>query len=95
MHVRVYKARVAEVGCILCHHLRLGHTLPSLHHIREGQGLSQRASDWLVVPLCWEHHQGDTGLHGLGKSGFYTKYKLDELDLLAMTIERVMKEGET
>lgn len=75
----------------MCHFLRLGHTPPSLHHVREGQGMSQRASDWLVVPLCREHHQGSTGWHGLGKDGFYRRYKLDEMDLLAMTLERVME----
>lgn len=92
MNIYEYNARVASVGCILCHHLRLGHTNPSLHHLREGRGLSQRGSDWLVVPLCREHHQGATGFHGLGKSGFFTRYKLDELDLLAMTVEMIMRE---
>lgn len=91
MHVLEYKSRVAEVGCVLCHHLGLGHTQPTLHHVRDGQGLSQRASDWLVVPLCSEHHLGASGFHGLGQSGFYTRYKLSELHLLAMTIQRVME----
>jgi hypothetical protein len=48
--------------------------------------MSQRASDFLVVPLCREHHQGKTGIHG---GQFYQLYKLDELDLLAMTLEVV------
>lgn len=62
-----------------------GHT--QVHHIREGQGASQRADDMLTVPLCWGHHLGPQGLHGLGRKGFYTRYKLDELDLLARTME--------
>lgn len=82
-----YKSRVAALGCILCRHFDRGETPASLHHVREGQGLSQRASDYLVVPLCGECHQGSSGLHGLGTRGFYNRYKLDELDLLAMTIE--------
>lgn len=81
--------RVAEHGCILCHHLDLGNTPATIHHIREGQGGGQRSSDYLAVPLCKEHHQGSSGLHGLGTRGFYQRYKLDELDLLAMTIEAV------
>ena len=79
--------RVASIGCILCMHLDLGETPAQLHHIREGQGMSQRASNFLVVPLCPEHHQGNSGVHGLGERGFYTRYKLSELDLLAMTLE--------
>jgi len=36
----------------------------SLHHIRKGQGLSQRAPHFLAIPLFWECHQGDNGIHG-------------------------------
>jgi hypothetical protein len=93
MNVKDWKSKVAKVGCILCRHLDLGETPASLHHVREGQGLSQRATDWLTIPLCPEHHQGKSGLHGLGTRGFYNRYKLDELDLLAFTIEAVAKEG--
>jgi hypothetical protein len=84
---RKHMGRVAELGCVLCRHLGLGVTPAEVHHVREGQGLSQRAEHWLTVPLCPEHHRGDSGLHGLGVKGFYTRYKLDELDLLAFTIE--------
>ncbi len=60
-----------------------------VHHVREGQGASQRAQDTLTVPLCEEHHTGSNGIHGLGRKGFYSRYKLDELDLLAMTLEEL------
>ena len=53
--------------------------------------MGQRSSDWLVVSLCREHHQGASGWHVLGKSGFFTRYKKDEMDLLALTIEGVMR----
>lgn len=81
--------RIKEHGCILCHHLGLGQTPADAHHVREGQGMSQRAPDHLAIPLCKEHHQGSSGLHGLGTRGFYQRYRLDELDLLAMTIQEV------
>lgn len=92
MTAKEWKARVAQGACVMCRHLdllQLGRT--HLHHAREGQGLSQRASDWLVIGLCQEHHQGKTGWHGLGKMGFYGKNKLDEFDLLAMTIAQTLK----
>jgi hypothetical protein len=78
---------VASLGCILCRHLGQGETPAAVHHLREGQGMSQRASNWLTIPLCPEHHQGGSGLHGLGTRAFEARYRLSELDLLAMTIE--------
>lgn len=82
---------VANLGCVLCKHLGHEGTPAEIHHIREGQGMSQRASNFLVVPLCPEHHRGNSGVHGLGERGFYTRYKLSELDLLAMTIEQLAR----
>ncbi|MBI4002757.1 MAG: hypothetical protein HY348_13370 [Nitrospira defluvii] len=88
MNVQDWKSRVAELGCSLCWHNDQAGTPATLHHVREGQGMSQRSSDWLVVPLCKEHHQGKTGIHG---AMFYHRWKLDEMDLLAMTIQQVLK----
>lgn len=82
-----YMTRVAGLGCILCRHQGNAGTPAEIHHLREGQGAAQRGSDWTAVPLCAEHHRGASGLHGLGVRGFTRRYKLDELDLLAMTIE--------
>lgn len=80
--------RVAGLPCVLCMHVhgkpRMG---VQVHHIREGQGASQRADDMLTIPLCVPCHTGPNGVHGLGRKGFYARYKLDELDLLAMTLE--------
>lgn len=84
-----HMGRVAALGCVLCDHLGYGTTPAQVHHIREGQGAGQRASNFLTVPLCPEHHQGKTGLHGLGTNAFERTYKLSELDLLAMTIEQL------
>ena len=75
--------RVAAMGCLLC-----GQPA-QLHHVREGQGMSQRASNFCVVPLCPEHHLGSTGLHGLGQRGFERRYRMDEMDMLAMVIARL------
>ena len=82
-----YLNEVADLGCVLCLHLGYGPTPAQLHHPRNAAGGGERASDWLVVPLCPEHHTGKSGLHGLGGSGFYTRYKLTEWNLVALTIE--------
>ena len=86
-----YLSEVADLGCVLCLHLGYGHTPPHLHHPRNAAGGGEKASDWLVVPLCPEHHTGNSGLHGLGTKGFYTRYRLTEWNLVAMTIEQLHK----
>ena len=73
--------RVAELGCLICS------SPAQVHHIREGQGMSQRASNWLTIPLCLEHHSGSLSIHKTPKQ-FQAIYG-SELDLLAQTIERL------
>lgn len=85
MKDRNHIARIKAMDCALC-----GASGPSdAHHIREGQGMGQRASDYLAVPLCKDCHQGPNGLHG--DRALWRVYKRDELDVLADTIRRLTK----
>lgn len=78
-----YMARVKELPCAVC-----GAPGPSdAHHIRMGFGKGEKASDFLTVPLCKEHHQGKTGIHG-DRSAWRLR-KMDEHDALAYTIRRL------
>ncbi|MDR2365851.1 MAG: Ref family protein [Zoogloeaceae bacterium] len=86
-------SRVAALGCVLCRHLGLGMTPAEIHHIREGQGMGQRASDFLTIPLCPEHHRGASGIHGMGVKSFERAYRVSELDLLAETHRLFEKEA--
>ena len=79
-------ARVASIGCILCHAKGLGYSEAEVHHLKEECGAGQRQSDALVIGLCTEHHRGGTGIHGLGRKAFDRTYNLTELDLLGMVI---------
>lgn len=80
---RIYVGRVKELPCSCC-----GKPGPSsAHHIREGQGMGQRAQHWLVVALCYDCHQGVNGVHG--DRALMRIYNVDELDLLAETIKRL------
>ena len=72
--------RVAQLPCMVC-----GSAPVEIHHIREGQGMSQRASNWLTVPLCPSCHRGPNGIHG--DKSMMRIHKLEELDLLALTIK--------
>ena len=84
---RRHHERIASMPCVLCDLLGQGPTPAAVHHIREGQGMSQRASHWLVVPLCPECHQGDLGIHG--DRTLLRIANVEEMDLLAITIEQL------
>src|SRR3990172_6640914 len=59
------------------------------HHLREDQGAAQRSSGFVGVKLCYGHHRGPNGFHGLGRRGFETRYKLSELDLLVIVLREL------
>ena len=78
--------RVAELGCIICD------SPAQVHHIRKPglTGAGQRASDWLVLPLCMEHHTGGTGIHTLGRENWEGIYE-DQLHLWEKVMDRAYK----
>ena len=45
-------SKVASVGCIVCMMQGNEESPAEIHHIRSGQGISQRASNYEVIPLC-------------------------------------------
>ena len=62
---------VAQTGCVICHEYYDTFTPPEIHHVAAG--------------LCHEHHQGDTGIHGMGVKAFCRLWKLtNEYDLLTL-----------
>lgn len=75
-----YLDRVASLPCQCC-----GAEGVHVHHAREGQGMAQRAQNWLAVALCPACHTGSQGIHGDRR--LLKARKLDEMDLLAKTIE--------
>ena len=59
-HKQRYMSKVAEIGCVICRQHGY-HTPAEIHHIAEGSG---KRSDYMIAPLCPEHHRGATGFHG-------------------------------
>lgn len=76
-----HKARLATLGCMACRRLFSINDGPvELHHRRSG---GWGKGDYkTLIPLCYEHHRGDTGVHGLGTKGFAKRYGFDQQDLL-------------
>ena len=80
---RQHKAKLVLMGCMVCRRL-FGQHDPGpveLHHLRGG---GWGKGDWMtLIPLCPEHHRGQSGVHGLGTKGFHKHYGFDQSDLLA------------
>ncbi len=72
-----HMSKVAALGCLVCD------SPANVHHIRT----ERIKSDFLIVPLCREHHQGDFSIHN-SKEQFTNIYG-SELQLLAKTLERL------
>jgi len=78
---KLHYAKVANLGCSLCRYLGYGESPPELHHIRR----AGKRSNAPVIPLCPEHHRGNTGIHGMGRKRFESEYKITEEELLEQT----------
>lgn len=76
-----YMDWVANQPCLVC-----GKMPVSLHHPRFCAGMSQRSPDFLVVPLCKEHHQDGQFGHAIhnGQMEFEKNYMSEEEMLVEM-----------
>lgn len=75
---------IAKLGCVLCYYMGINDTPAELHHVRRFGGKRSLAP---ILPLCTEHHRGNTGVHGLGAKGF-EKYHQVEFDTLIEIVEK-------
>ncbi len=71
--------RVSNLGCLVCD------APANVHHIRT----ERIKNDFLTIPLCREHHQGDFSIH-MSKRQFENIYG-SELHLLAETLKQLEK----
>jgi hypothetical protein len=82
--------KIAELGCILCSEVLGFEGTPSeLHHVRR-YGTKRSTSP--VLPLCPEHHRGNSGVHGLGAKGFESKWGITQERLLERVNQKLGKE---
>ena len=79
--------KIARLGCILCSAvLGIEGSPAELHHIRRFGG---KRSASPVIPLCPEHHRGNTGVHGLGAKGFENKWCVTQEGLLELVNQKL------
>lgn len=89
---REHVNKVAELGCVACYvQAGVWGTPGEIHHIREGQGMAQRAGWEKVICLCTNHHRnsgnGKLAIHA-GKKSFTNEYGT-ESELLDLTLNNI------
>ena len=84
---KLHLSRVAELCCIVCRNEGLGETPAEIHHCSSGTGMSVRADNFHVIPLCHTHHR--TGGHGVaihaGRQSWENKFGT-EAELLVQVL---------
>jgi hypothetical protein len=83
--------QIAELGCIICSEVLgiEGGSAAELHHVRR-YGAVRATSP--ILPLCPEHHRGNSGLHGLGVKRFEREYKISCEELLERVSQKLGKD---
>jgi hypothetical protein len=77
---------LSQLGCVVCARLGYGKSPAEIHHPRtKARGIGLKASHYDAIPLCPEHHRGQSGVHGMGTKRFAKHYGFDESDLLETT----------
>ena len=66
-----FREWVREHDCLICQRYA------AVHHVRHNGRTGIPKDHWKIVPLCYDHHQGDQGWHKLGEKRFQERYKLD------------------
>jgi hypothetical protein len=88
---KIALSKIAGLGCILCSEvLGIEGSEAELHHVRR-YGAKRSTSP--VLPLCPEHHRGNSGVHGLGAKGFINKWNISFEALLERVNEKLGKQS--
>lgn len=61
-----------QIGCLVCG------KEASIHHVISDGHQRISKDHYHITPLCYAHHQGDKGYHGLGShNAFFKEYGID------------------
>lgn len=91
MSARDYLERVRSIPCVVCRIMGVTQEGPTFsHHV---ESVRDGLSDYATVALCYFHHQGPNGIHGLSRRAFEMRYKLTPIDLIALTVRALDREG--
>lgn len=80
-----YLQLIHTVPCVVCTHMGLPQAGPTFaHHV---ESVRDEHSDYAAAALCYDHHQGPNGVHTLSRGTFAMRYKLTNVDLIALTVK--------
>ena len=65
---QAYMGRVAELGCVICG------GIPEIHHNTKNRGYGAKSSNYDIMPICYNHHRGEEGIHHIGVKTWEAKY---------------------
>jgi hypothetical protein len=91
MSAQAHLKRVRSLKCVVCE--RMGMVQQGKTFANHVESVRDEASDYAVVAVCYDHHQGPLGIHGLSRRGFEMRYRLTDIDLVALTIRQLDREG--
>ena len=78
-------SKIAELGCCVCRKNGYPGTPAELHIFSIKQSMNSTKRVQVVLPICCDHHRGETGIHGLGKTKFEKFYGFTIAELLEDT----------
>lgn len=88
MNQQQYESRLRLLPCVVGHHIGQACRCEELHHV----GPADERDDMNQVPICHAHHSGSEGVHGLHRRTFAMRYRLSDLQMLAITRKLYLKE---
>ncbi len=81
---KLYKSVLADMGCMVCRNLYGITDGPvELHHLRTGGW--GKGDYTTLIPLCFEHHRGNAGIHTKGTKAWVLAIGLTQETLLEQT----------
>ncbi len=84
-----YLEAVRGCRCVICSVMGMQQEGPTFsHHV---ESVRDGLSDYATVALCYEHHQGGTGVHGLSRRVFRMRYGLGDIDMIAHTVRQLCR----
>lgn len=82
------KAEKDHLNLVASHHCAVcDNPIVCVHHIRES---GEPRNHFKTIPLCYDHHQGENGIHYLGKDEFRKRFG-HELDMLVKLTTKLSK----
>lgn len=85
-----YRQFIQAHPCCVC-----GNPETDWHHVQEEYHgkMGGKESDFQTVPLCFNHHLGDEGIHTIGRKEFYKRFKINFYKVMFKLLKKWIENG--